>query len=407
MQLAEAHMSQIEARQRIREQIPRSYEYWDFCMQEIESWKEIRDIYWIGQRRMFANTNDPDYKEAERIYGADCDDMEIKYEMAQRRRKRQEMMRAMRFFMLRMGHCHSLRNIYVQLLLDLTEKVSRRKSPYFIRNLMRTHEVLQSSWGNVVWSPVLGNWINQEHAEAGHIIPPAIAETAMVHIFGINGAKELNSAKNGMWFPRGVEAEYNRFGLVIVPANTNEKAPREWKILIVKGGLWNPITTFDTTFSELHEKTLIFENNEQPRARYFYFRYILAMVHLSRAARYARMTDAQKLGVPEGSSTVCPPPPDGMRPDLGVPRPTVKLRSEKPDMTVAELAKAWVPRGQYIRESVLWALVEQIGPEELSDKEKQRILRSSIPGEEENEVVQLAGSLEDMDLISHYGGDDR
>src|SRR5437016_1259602 len=102
----------------------------------------------------------------------------------------------------------------------------------------------------------------------------------MTYIFGPEAEYEMNSAKNGLFLPRVIEEAFDKYQLVIAPADADSK-PREWKFLVLdRSGLWNVEAVPRTTFGKLHQSRLRFPDRIafRPRARYLYFQYIMAML---------------------------------------------------------------------------------------------------------------------------------
>jgi hypothetical protein len=106
-----------------------------------------------------------------------------------------------------------------------------------------------------------------------------------------------------------------------VPAEGDTK-PQEWKFFVLdRGGLWNAeIDTSGKTFRELHQFKLQFRANNdfRPRARYFYFHYVLAMLKIGRSKQKERA----------GS------------------------QSQMASATTPNLTKVWATGGRYLRENM-------------------------------------------------------
>ena len=118
-------------------------------------------------------------------------------------------------------------------------------------------------------------------------------------------------------------------------------------------------------YGDLHEKTLTFLNDDhQPRARYFYYRVILAMNRLCHAPP---KTSVQTMGIP--------------------------------DDTIRELTRAWGSEGSYIRENVIRGFIEEMSHELPEDVERD-VLSKASEGIVAGEGEKLTASVESMDLES-------
>lgn len=65
--------------------------------------------------------------------------------------------------------------------------------------------------------------------KAAHIFPLSLGQPSMTYIFGEETAREINSARNGLFLQPEIENAFDRHQLTIVPAN-GETLPQEWQI---------------------------------------------------------------------------------------------------------------------------------------------------------------------------------
>ncbi|KAK2765618.1 hypothetical protein FQN54_008472 [Arachnomyces sp. PD_36] len=216
-----------------------------------------------------------------------------------------------------------------------------------------------------------------EEGPKARIVPLSVGQKSMDYIFGKDAHNEINSARNGLWLPGLFEEQFDKFQVVIVP--TGE--PRQWQVLVVdKDGVWNSTAYVKdeegeqaerVTFGDLHGAKLVFQNDaQQPRARYFYFHYLCAMLKRSERMKEKglSMNDLETAGMPQ-------------------------------------LSRVWASEGSYLRDNVILGFIERLG--DSLGKEGEEMIRShscgSVPPDEtENLISSIAG----MELESDEDGDE-
>lgn len=147
----------------------------------------------------------------------------------------------------------------------------------FVRDLKRQYK--GDIYANV-WSVVTGELMARAEAKAAHIFPLQLGQAVMTYIFGPKAENEINSTRNGLFLPGAIKEAFDKHQVVVVPKDLSQ--PRTWKWMVIdKTGLWRNIATESITFGELHGRDLIFPDEvTRPRARYFYFHYLMAMLIL-------------------------------------------------------------------------------------------------------------------------------
>ncbi|PGH15590.1 hypothetical protein AJ79_02372 [Helicocarpus griseus UAMH5409] len=126
---------------------------------------------------------------------------------------------------------------------------------------------------------------------------------------------------------------FDKHQLVIVPDSV-KTTPQEYKFLVLdKSGLWEAAASFDGSlkFRDIHGQRVRFQpgNSFRPRARYLYFKYVLAT-----------LVQLRKRNIKYGTHTI-----------------------ELPDIEMPELPRVWATEGKYLRKNLILAFIEGIGHE--------------------------------------------
>lgn len=180
-----------------------------------------------------------------------------------------------------------MRASFLELMLSLLSKTSRRNQSDFNRNLQTKYgfqKVEKSTW---VWSVVKRRYVNKDDQRAAHLFPLCFGQDTMNYIFGEKFKGEMNMAQNGLFLPHDVERAFDRHQVIIVPYK-QETTPQEWQFLVLdRGGLWKTSLSIlgqGCTFADLHGRQLLFELNHsfRPRVRFLYFHYVLTILRLKR-----------------------------------------------------------------------------------------------------------------------------
>ncbi|KAF3481143.1 uncharacterized protein GIQ15_03902 [Arthroderma uncinatum] len=350
------------ARQGSSEEIYGSEDYWKHIKDELDGQGEVSSIRFRALQRG-SDSTDPNFEQAAEEYMS---------QQERRNAKRLSILEKEKIFKKRnrvlqlsaTTNVTSMRAAYVELLLSIKRKTSRQNQSNFSRDVLKAYGgTTRDSGGLKCFSVMDGTWQDKAQFVAAHIFPLSLGERTMEYIFGPDARYEINSPRNALLLPEVVERYFDTHQIAIVPAHSDESEVRGWKLFIIdKSGLWNRrICPFvSMTFSELHEQKLIFPNNFRPRARYLYFHYLTSMIIHFRAAKRA-----------------------------GV------VRSELPDSEWPELTKAWATHGEYLRDSMIYNFIQEMGhdlPEEL--KENAMAHRVAIRSNSEiEEIGEVVGSL--------------
>lgn len=265
----------------------------------------------------------------------------------------------------------SVRASYLELVITLLTKTSRSNQSSFVQELSSRYGARKIGPVKYVWSPVTGDWDVRSHTKAAHIYPLSLGQKSMTYTFGEDAKDEINRAQNGLFLPIAVEEAYDRYLLTIVPCE-EETSPQEWKILVLdRGGLWNSPANFlgvGKHFGDLHQKRLEFQpgNSFRPRARYFYFQYVMAMLKIGRSKT------AEKAGISGHMS----------------------------ELTTPALTKVWATQGRYLRENMIRAFIEGIGHDAPDVDEEMMKHAKENPSDGDMELKDMVETAKSLDVES-------
>ncbi|KAK2804871.1 hypothetical protein FQN51_001513 [Onygenales sp. PD_10] len=330
-----------------------SNEYWDSYLTTLDCERQIEKLQWEGEARAHS-PGDPDYRQAEQAYTLRREELDQRYESAQRNATRYKK-RSIVLSLAKTNNDTSLRHAYFQLFIDVLDKTSCSDQHDFVKDLRIAYGTKSSEGAGIkqVWNVFAGDWIHSCLTRAKHIFPHQFGKHTLVYIFGQDAKGELNSEENGLFMPSCIAGEFDEHQLVIVPDGLPQKETRDLY------GYGSP------TYGELHGRKLVFHDHNQPRARYFYFHYLVTIFRLYR----------------EGLKT-------GLR------------RFKLSEAGLAELIEAWDGyEGSYVRENVVRAFAEELG-DRIPQEVRRRLLRNSLDGITPDEAERLARSLERMELES-------
>lgn len=222
-----------------------------------------------------------------------------------------------------------------------------------------------------VWNVFGNSWSNKVYVRAGHIFPLCLGQDTIVYIFGKDARDEINTARNGLWMPAYIEQSFDHHQIVIVPDDTSpNRSPREWKMLVLDRSLWNIVAFSGTTYAQLHNRKLSFRTESRPRARYFYFHFLISMIIRSRT---------------KGNRGILP--------------------HEPPEYTTPSLSRAWGSEGSFLRENVIRGFIEELG-HEIPPSTKHEMLGHSNQGIAEDEIQRMNKNIKAMNLESEESEDD-
>ncbi|KAK2795538.1 hypothetical protein FQN50_009722 [Emmonsiellopsis sp. PD_5] len=341
-----------------------SEEYWSNYLTMLELDKEIGQLEWEREAHGYS-PGDPDYRQAGKEYTLRREELDQRYESSKRKperhRKRNKVLS-----LLKTNNDVSLRHALVQLVMSMFEKTSRSNQADFVKALRKAYGTNNLPGGETAGLERLRRRLDKQQGDQSSTYLPSVIWT------GIYDAKgEINSARNGLFMYESIEEQFDKHQIVIVPDDgfPQGQQPREWKVYVLNQSLKNdtvyPVEP-SITFGDLHGMKLVFRNDNQPRprARYFYFHYLVALIKLSRAGANSGV---DKFDLPEAS--------------------------------MPALTRAWGSEGSYIRENVIRGFVEELG-DEIPEEAGRRILQNSSEGIAPDEPERLGKAVEDTDLDS-------
>lgn len=253
---------------------------------------------------------------------------------------------------------------FLELLLSMRTKTNRTGQVSFTDDLDRQYRDENGD----VWSPIHGDYISRQECKAAHIFPLTLGQNVMSYIFGSDADGEINTAKNGLFLPKRIESAFDSHQITIVPLGPDNL--QQWKLFVIdRTGLWNAKVLGAMRFSDIHNMELKFPPNATlPRARYFYFHYMMAMLIQGRKDQKSRA--CVKDGLEEASTP--------------------------------ELARVWATKGRYLREHMIRGFIEGLG-HAVPDAEQTLVsyIDDTIPESPE----ALLECMDDIDLMSETSED--
>ena len=133
-----------------------------------------------------------------------------------------------------------------------------------------------------LWCPVLHTFDdNPDNRVAAHIFPRRLGQRVMNQIFGLEANEDLYGVRNGLIISPTIEAKFDKFQVVIVPAKPRTAANPvdDWVLRIVDHQIDDyKVHDIGKTFKELDGRPLVFLSNARPATRYLYFHYVVSML---------------------------------------------------------------------------------------------------------------------------------
>ncbi|KAN0079559.1 hypothetical protein V8E54_004773 [Elaphomyces granulatus] len=359
------------AQQQSSEEVFGSEQFWDWKTEEGIAEGQLNDLEWEVHKR---GLELPAYERAREVYLQRREQIEKKRESLAQKANRFKKMRKF-LSVSSTENLVSLRAAYLELVCTLQAKTSRRNQSFFVSSLREHYGHDKKGELVRVWNVITGSSTIRDFMTAAHIFPLSLGQKSMDYIFGEDAEDELNTARNGLFLPTLVEKAYDKHQITIVPDGP-QTDPQDYKFLVLdKGGLWNQPTAQDekTPFSVLHNRRLRFQpgNNFRPRARYLYFRYVLAMLIHFRSRQAKQGSHNQQL----------------------------------PETEMPELSRVWATEGKYLRKNLILAFIEGIG-HGLSAEDTESILRHSSEDVAANEADKAKKSMEGLDLAGSDNEDE-
>lgn len=213
------------------------------------------------------------------------------------------------------------------------------------------------------WCTIRDRQVPPTDLRAVEIFPHSLDQQWMTFIFGPEARGQLYTVANGLLLPPNLAEQFNQYRVTLAPTNhrwSDNGDPWTWKLVIVdRKGLWNEITDCGLRYSELHNRSIPFQDVVRPNGKFLFFHYLCAMLlQARRDAEYGAMLDESGL---EDSWT-----------DEGR-----------------------VHSGPYIRDTVLGGIVEQFDEFGVSQTFRTKIMAHSRPTDDtEEEAVNVLVAID-------------
>lgn len=353
----------------------------------------------------------------------------------------------------------AIRSSTLQSILFALRHTHKNTLPPFRFALAKTYQYLPQSL-HAPYSQRSGNvYLPQLYKEeVVALVPRSLGEKMMVYIFGADAKREIITEMNGLWLREEYAKEFVRGNMAFVPdyealprrtpetdredrvnledvedasegesqygeddllAETNRfRRPREWKIMVLNYEKDSPREhRWKWIAADAHNESHGLHRRHQPRTRYFYFRYLVAMVQAGRQRRWRSedrsRSNGQSVENADADADVDADDGDG---------------SCKEESAFDQLWRVKWPRGRYISEDFIRALIEEyddvipsetqvemlkhafaVGEGEGDGECRKRELAAAIRGmdeESDDEYLDKSGSKSERDPL-YYPGDDK
>ncbi|KAJ5888350.1 hypothetical protein N7495_008391 [Penicillium taxi] len=207
------------------------------------------------------------------------------------------------------------RDTIIQRVMNATGKQTAQKfdQSEFKKNVNEYYNV---SDGQKTYCHVLALWLDKSQVKAAHLIPKSMSPDELAHIFGDNDVV-TSLPQNGLSLHHKVESLLDKGDIVIIPMLGKAMNPTAWRVVVLNSALDGDIVWQKdrrdgekpeiTRVRDLDGKVLIFRNDNRPRRRYLYFRFIVSYMWQKRRQTansmdvLAEKTDARKFW-PSGGS---------------------------------------------------------------------------------------------------------
>ena len=224
--------------------------------------------------------------------------------------------------------CHALEEAYINELrmsLETASSTKERlwgiKTPRLDRKIFKrqlneylgTEDIIPGSTDTKKWCNVIGAWLPSNAVTCAHIVPFSFNTKDMAHMFG-SDEPPLASVRNGLSLQNKIEKAFDNCWVTIVPVDSVESNPVEWKIILLNaaekdnvffGDAFNQTSHTLWRWRDIDGRKLRFLNNNRPARRFLYMRYTLAWLHAE-----DRLWNFKEK-VPPGEIWASPKKPDG------------------------------------------------------------------------------------------------
>ncbi|KAJ5627100.1 hypothetical protein N7528_004527, partial [Penicillium herquei] len=140
------------------------------------------------------------------------------------------------------------------------------------------------------WCHILGININSQAAVAAHLVPKSLSKEELAHLFGDEDVV-TTLPQNALSLHRNIEKLLDTGKIAVVPAPGSLTSLTSWKCIVLDEEILTHIVyeiaeqgkvTKRYTGKDLDGRVLTFLNDNRPRRRYLYFRFIVSYLWLQR-----------------------------------------------------------------------------------------------------------------------------
>ena len=87
-------------------------------------------------------------------------------------------------------------------------------------------------WRELSWCTVTGRWLESKSIKCAHIVPFGFDTTETAYMFGVK-SNALKNPRNRLFMYKPIEKGFDRGWIAIVPHDSVEKTPIEWKVVVL------------------------------------------------------------------------------------------------------------------------------------------------------------------------------
>ncbi|KAJ5578387.1 uncharacterized protein N7459_007351 [Penicillium hispanicum] len=160
---------------------------------------------------------------------------------------------------------------------------------------------------NTSWCQVLGLMIPKSNVKAAHLVPKSFTADEVAHLFGV-GEVVLSDPRNALSLYSTVEVLLDKGVIAVVPIPGKMTAPTTWRCVVLdeskgKDMVYNHGNGIYTRVEDLDGRVLQFLNDNRPRRRYLYFRFIISYLQAKKLqlADVTEKVEAKRFWPSEGA----------------------------------------------------------------------------------------------------------
>lgn len=133
---------------------------------------------------------------------------------------------------------------------------------------------------NGTWCHALGDWTSSAHVKAAHIVPFFLDGDNIGEVLFGSRAQSLSRAGNSLLLSDTVKGWFDKYFILIVPADSAEVPITRWRIDVLSKDIHNTLVTVGVRGKDLDGRELKFLNDKRPVSRFMYFHFIMALIRI-------------------------------------------------------------------------------------------------------------------------------